>query len=97
MFALEFLLNEKTLQQHVIEVVARMFEDLDLMVELDRKDKVFAKKVHVFKDAIALCDMPNLINLASHLLKTTWAGIGSKMGLELIGRLVERADTLDFK
>ncbi|XP_018495256.1 uncharacterized protein LOC108863650 [Galendromus occidentalis] len=97
MFALEFLSREKSLRQNVIAVLSKMFEDLDLLVELDNKDMVFAKKVHVFNTAISFCDMSSVINLANSLLKTSWAGIGSTLGLALIGRLVERADSLDYK
>ena len=97
MFALEFLLREKTLRFHVITVLCRMFEDLDLLVELDSNDLVFAKKIHIFEIAINHCDMKRVLLLARCLLKTSWGGIGSTLGLAFIGRLIERADSLDFR
>lgn len=97
MFSLEFLSREKCLRRHVVAVLCKMFEDLDLMVELDSKDLVFAKKVHVFDDAIGFSNMQQLIALSQCLLKTSWAGIGSTLGLAIIGRLIARADSLDYK
>lgn len=97
MHSLAHLWSEPLTRDHSLELTSFMLRRLDTLLVCDGSDMVFGQKRDVFTRIFAGCNMEQLTELASSLLKSPGMAIESKLGLFFMGRMLDCVDNADVR
>lgn len=97
MFSLAHLWSEMSLRDHALELLSTMLRRLDTLLVSDGSDMVFGQKRDVFTRIFSGCNMDQLTQMTTCLLKAPPMAVESKLGLFFIGRILECADDAEVR